>query len=75
MSHHTKQQVSTEAESKRPSRAVTSAVAVGLGVLIVLEPFVIDTKPGLQILQAVIVIWLWVLFMFGGTPDRGSSGK
>lgn len=75
MSHHTKQQGSTEAESKRPSRAVISAVAVGLGALIVLEPFVIDTKPGLQILQAVVVIWFWVLFMFAGESGLRSSRK
>ena len=75
MSHHPKQQVTTRAESKRPSRAVTSAVASCLGALIVLEPLVIDTKPSLQIFQAVFVIWFWALFMFGSESDRRSSRK
>jgi hypothetical protein len=67
MSQHTKHQA--------PSRVVASVVAVFLGTLIGLEPLVIDTKPGLQIAQAVFVIWFWALFMFAGRSDRGSSGK
>ncbi len=46
-----------------------------MGVLILLEPLLIDTKPGLQVFQTVIVIWFWVLFMFAGPSDRGSTRK
>ena len=62
------------AEPSRPSRLVVCAVAVCMGVLILLEPLLIDAKPGLQVFYAAFVIWFSALFMFAGTSDR-SNGK
>ncbi len=75
MSYHTAQHESAEAESKTPLRAVGSAGAVCLGALILIEPMVLDTSPGLQLFQAVFVIWFWALFMCANTSGRRNSGK
>ena len=57
------------AEAKSLSRLVVCAVALCVAAFIVLEPFVMDTPPGLQIFQGVLIFLLWALLMFGGTSD------
>ncbi len=61
------------ADPRDLSRLVVCAIAVGVAAIITLEPYVIDTPPGLQAFQAIFMLWFWGLFMFGGAtapPDR-----
>lgn len=60
------------AEPGRPSRLIITVGAICMGVVIVLEPLVINPAPGLQIFQAALMAWLWALFMFG-TSDRATG--
>ena len=62
-------------EARRPARRVICAVAVGVAAFIVLEPLVIDTKPGLQVFQAFLITGLWALLMFGGTSGPPAGRK
>lgn len=61
------------AEPRDLSRLVVCAIALCVAAIITLEPYVIDTPPGLQAFQAIFMLWFWGLFMFGGAtapPDR-----
>jgi hypothetical protein len=59
-----------QSKHRTSSRTLITAVAVFLGTLVAVEPFVLDTKPGLQIVPAGIVVWFWALFMLPGRSDR-----
>lgn len=63
------------AEPRSLSRLVVCAVAVCVAAFIVLEPFVMDTPPGLQIFQGVLIFLLWALLMSGGTSDPPARRK
>ncbi len=52
------------------SRVAICVIAALFGVFILLEPFLIDVKAGLQIFHGVVLIWFWALFMFAGTTDN-----
>lgn len=52
-----------------PSRFLTSMIAAAAGVVILLEPYFMQTTPGLQIFQAGSMFWFWALFMFSGPSD------
>lgn len=58
-----------EAEARSLWRLAVCAVAVCVAAFIVLEPFVMDTPPGLQIFQGILTFLLWGLLTFGGTSD------
>ena len=53
----------------RLARVLVSLVALTVAGFIAAESHLLNAAPGLQLFQAIMILGLWALVMFGGTSD------